>query len=149
MNPVRLEKLTARDMDAVRALFLSVFTAPPWNDDWSDEEQLDHYLRDLTEVRTPLVLGLYEGDELAGVSIGHIRHWCRGTEYFIEEFCVSPHRQGKGLGGTFLSLIEEYLKERGLHQIFLMTERHVPAYDFYRKHGFEELKEHVSFFKEF
>ena len=41
----------------------------------------------------------------------------------------------------------EIIKELGLVQIFLQTESTVPAYEFYQKNGFCELKEHVSFAK--
>lgn len=144
-----LTKLGPADFEDIKALFKSVFTRPPWNDDWSDDEQLNHYLKDLMGTRTPLVLGLVEGGELVGLSIGNIKHWCEGTEYFIEEFCIRTDLQGRGLGSQFLSLIEAHLKERGLHQIFLMTERDVPAYGFYQRRGFTELPKNVAFFKEF
>lgn len=29
-------KLEREDRERIRELFVSVFTAPPWNDDWSD-----------------------------------------------------------------------------------------------------------------
>ena len=38
---MELKELTSADRDAVRALFYDVFTAEPWNDDWSDGAQLD------------------------------------------------------------------------------------------------------------
>lgn len=146
---MHLKELTIENLNEIRELFRSVFTAPPWNDDWSDEEQLDNYLKDLMCVRTPLILALFKEEEMIGIAIGNIRHWHSGTEYFIEELCIRTDMQKQGYGRKFLQLIEEYLKEHGLHQIFLMTERHVPAYQFYKDLGFEELPEHVSFFREF
>ena len=144
-----LVELSINDFKVIKDLFRSVFTAPPWNDDWSDDEQLDDYLKDLMMVRTPLILGFMEGDGLVGVSIGNIRHWCRGTEYFIEELFVRTDMQGKGLGTAFMMSIESYLKERGIDQIFLHTERSKPSYEFYKKLGFTDLTELASFFKEF
>lgn len=146
---MHLKELTIENLNEIRELFRSVFTAPPWNDDWSDEEQLDNYLKDLMCVRTPLILALFKEEEMIGIAIGNIRHWHSGTEYFIEELCIRTDMQKQGHGRKFLQLIEDYLKEHGLHQIFLMTERHVPAYQFYKDLGFEELPEHVSFFREF
>lgn len=146
---MHLKELTIENLNEIRELFRSVFTAPPWNDDWSDEEQLDNYLKDLMCVRTPLILALIKEEEMIGIAIGNIRHWHSGTEYFIEELYIRTDMQKQGHGRKFLQLIEDYLKEHGLHQIFLMTERHVPAYQFYKDLGFEELPEHVSFFREF
>ena len=41
-----LVELSIKDIEIIKDLFRSVFMAPPWNDDWSDDEQLDNYLRD-------------------------------------------------------------------------------------------------------
>ena len=144
-----LTELGAQDFEDIKALFTSVFTQPPWNDDWSDEAQLDLYLQDLMGARVPLALGLIEGDELIGISLGSIKHWCEGTEYFIEELCIRGDRQGQGYGSEFLSLIETHLVGRGVHTIFLMTERDVPAYAFYQSRGFTELPKNAAFYKTF
>ncbi len=133
--------------EEIKALFLSVFTAEPWNDDWSDQEQLDAYIRDLTGQGNSLAYGLYESGNLIGVSMGNIKHWFTGTEYYIDEFCIRPDRQRRGAGTLFLNKIENAIRDMGLKQIFLQTESTVPAYGFYRKNGFCELKEHVSFAK--
>ena len=144
-----LVELSIKDIEKIKVLFKSVFTVEPWNDDWSDEDQLDNYLRDIMEVRTPLILGLYDNGDFIGVSIGNIKHWCRGTEYFIEELCIRTDLQGRGYGTAFFTLIEDYLKERGINQIFLHTNPGVPAYSFYKKLGFTEVTDLVSFFREF
>lgn len=140
-------RMGPEETEAIKALFLSVFTAEPWKDDWSDQEQLNAYLRDLTGQSSSLTYGLFEDGTLIGVSMGNIRHWYTGTEYYIDEFCIRPDRQGQGLGTLFLKEIEKAIKDLGLTQIFLQTESTVPAYGFYRKNGFNELKEHVSFAK--
>lgn len=148
INFYNLKELTLKDFDAIKKLFKEVFMAPPWNDDWSDENQLNEYLLDLMEVRTSLVYGLYVKEVLTGVSIGNIRHWWGGTEYHIEELFIKTSEQGKGLGTKFVDMIEAAIPAKGAKQIFLQTETTVPAYEFYKKRGFDELKTHVSFFKE-
>ena len=57
--------------------------------------------------------------------------------------------QGKGYGSAFLSLIEAHLTERGIHTIYLTTDRDVPALGFYRSHGFTELPNDVALYKTF
>ena len=64
----------------IRELFVNVFTKEPWNDDWSDENQLRLYIHDLVGQDNSLTFGLYEGNELIGVSMGHNKHWYTGTE---------------------------------------------------------------------
>ena len=67
MNTV-LKELNRNDLPEIMNLFRETFTGPPWNEDWQNE-QLEDYLRDLTEVRTPVILGMYADDILTGVSI--------------------------------------------------------------------------------
>ena len=117
----------------VKAFFADVFTNEPWNDDWSDKDQLHNYILDLTGQSYSLTLGLFEGEEMVGLSMGYIKHWFRGTEYMIDEFCISRTRQHQGLGTKFMQEIEKYIKSIGLKQIFLQTDRNVPAYEFYKK----------------
>ena len=131
----------------IKLLFKDVFMNPPWNDDWSNDAQLNEYLLDLTGNRNSYSLGLYDGDKLIGISLGSIMHWCTGTEYYIYEFCISRERQGQGLGTQFLHMIEDYMRDMGLDHIFLQTENSVPAYRFYTKNGFSELEGHVSLVK--
>ncbi len=132
----------------IKELFVSVFSAEPWNDDWSNENQLDLYIHDLISQNNSLTFGLYEGAELIGISMGHIKHWYTGTEYYIDELCVSTSKQGKGVGTLFVNEIEKACKELGLTHIFLLTEKNVPAFTFYKKQRFYELKNNVAFAKE-
>ncbi|MBQ3864586.1 MAG: GNAT family N-acetyltransferase [Clostridia bacterium] len=145
---MELKQLSLSDREAITKVFLDVFTGDPWNDDWSDRTQLDAYITDLAGQDRSLTLGWFDGETLVGLAMGNIRHWYSGTEYYIDEFCIHPARQGQGEGTAFLQAIEEYLKQNGIYQIFLQTEADVPAYGFYTKRGFTEQKGHVSFAKE-
>lgn len=145
------KELTSESREAVKALFKEVFTNEPWNDDWSDEAQLDAYLDELTGEKSSLTVGLFEEGELIGLSMGCIRHWWQGTEYYIFDFCIRSDKQGAGRGTAFMGEIRKIAEGRGVTHIFLQTERNAPAYNFYRKNGFEELTGHVSlvrFFKD-
>ena len=144
---MELRVLTAADQERIAALFASVFTREPWNDDWSDGEQLRQYILDLTGSRNSLTLGYFDGGDMAALSMGHIRHWYEGIEYLIDELCVRTDCQGRGVGTAFLRDMEAFLRQRGMKHIFLLTERTVPAYRFYRKNGFIELKDNVAFAK--
>ena len=143
-----VKQLGEREAAIIRELFVSVFTKEPWYDDWSDENQLQLYIHDLIGQSNSLTFGLFEENQLIGVSMGHIKHWYTGTEYCIDELCISTSRQGKGMGTLFVSEIEKACKELGLTHIFLQTENNVPAFGFYKKLGFYELKDNVSFAKE-
>ncbi|HEM3471405.1 TPA: GNAT family N-acetyltransferase [Streptococcus suis] len=144
---MELKELTLADTEMVKQLFLSVFSQEPWNDDWSDEEQLDRYLGDLLSHPGALCFGLLDQGSLIALSLGHIRYWYEGTEYRIEELCIARNYQGRGIGKDFLKRIEEQLIERKIVHILLQTERTLPAFFFYKKCGFRALEEDVTMVK--
>ena len=146
MNVIKLE---SDKFDEIKLLFKNIFMNEPWNDDWSNDNQLTEYMLDLMGNRNSLAIGLYDEDELIGFSLGSIMHWCIGTEYYIHEFCIVRERQHSGLGTLFLNEIETYVKNLGINHIFLQTEKNVPAYEFYKKNDFSELEGHVSLVKRF
>ncbi|MBY4975480.1 N-acetyltransferase [Streptococcus suis] len=144
---MELKELAVADIEMVKQLFLSVFSQEPWNDDWSDEEQLDCYIGDLLGHSRALCFGLFDQEKLISLSLGYIRYWYEGTEYRIEELCISRHYQGRGIGQDFLKRIEEQLERRQIVHILLQTERHLPAFSFYIKCGFRSLEEDVTMVK--
>ena len=144
-----IARLSDTEFETVRTMFRDVFTAPPWNDDWSNEKQLTAYLEDLMLNRNSCCIGMYENDELLAVSLGSMIHWCSGTEYYIFEFFVRRGMQGAGIGSEFINRIEEYAKSLGVTHIFLATDRDMPAYKFYLRNGFDVLQNHVSLVKQF
>ena len=135
---LNLKRLTIKDKEIITDVFTSVFTKEPWNDDWSDTNQLDMYINDLVGQGYSLTYGLFDDAELIGIALGYVKHWYSGTEYIINEFCIKTDRQGAGAGSFFIAEIEKAIKELGIKQIFLLTDSNVPAYNFYKKNGFVE-----------
>lgn len=146
---ITMKELSIEQIEEIKLLFYKIFSDKPWNDDWSDPVQLHQYIDDLIGNKNSLSLGLFENNRLIGLSLGYVMHWCSGNEYYIFEFGIETERQGKGLGADFLSRIEKYAENKNITHIFLQTERTVPAYHFYKKNGFSELKDHISLFKNF
>ena len=138
-----------KNFEEIKFIFKEVFTKEPWNDDWSDDVQLNEYLLDIMGMRNSLIYGFYLNKKLIGISIGYIKHWCSGTEYMIDEFCINTDEQRKGYGTIFVKQIEDLLRQKNIHVIYLITQKNVPAYSFYKKLGFIEQSETISFYKEF
>ena len=134
-------------LNQMALLYKNAFRGEPWNDDWSDEAQLSEYIKEISKNFNALNFGLLIDGKLAAMSVGMIRHWWEGTNYNIEEFCVSPDLQGQGVGSRFMKMIEDDILNRGLCGIFLQTDSDKPSYRFYKKNGFGELDKHVSFYK--
>ena len=103
----RFERIGTDEKESIKELVVSVFTDDPWNDDWSDDRQLDLYISDLIAQDISLTYGLYDVDKLIGISMGYIKHWFTGTEYYINELCIRADKQGSGAGTFFLQKIEK------------------------------------------
>lgn len=142
------KRLNESNSGEIMELFVNVFTKEPWNDDWSDENQLRLYIHDLVGQDNSLTFGLYEGNELIGVSMGHIKHWYTGTEYYIDELCISTEKQGQGAGTLFVGEIEKTCGEMGLTHLFLLTGKDAPAFSFYKKQDFCVAESMVAFAKD-
>ena len=142
-----IQILASKDIEEIKKVFTFVFCQEPWNDDWSDANQLHAYLSDLMGQHNSLTFGLYDENRLIGISLGHIKHWYEGTEYYIDELCILKNEQSKGYGTKFIELLEVELYKRDIQHFFLLTDKDVPAYSFYKKLGFCELESNVAFTK--
>ena len=147
MKNLSLIELNESDLPRMAELYRESFSGEPWNDDWRDTEQLYEYIKDISMGYRAVNYGLLIDGKLAGMSIGKINHWWEGTNYNIEELCVSPTYRGQGIGSKFLELIEQRVREKGLAGIFLQTDNDKPSYHFYHKNGFKDLDEHISLYK--
>lgn len=141
---MQLEKIDMSHYDQVEKCFLTVFTKEPWLDDWSNRVQLKLYLSHLLKKEISHSYGLFDGGDLIGLALGRLKYWYEGTELVIEEFCILPDYQGKGKGTYFLSQIKENLIPLGVKYILLHTEKHLPAFAFYKKQGFTLLENDVT-----
>ena len=134
-------------LPAMADLYREAFSGSPWNDDWSDSVQLTEYMKDISRAYRALNYGFLVDGKLVCMSVGRINHWWEGTNYNIDELCVSPEFQSQGLGSRFLELIEADIRKKGLAGIFLQTDNDKPSYHFYHKNGFTDLDAHISLYK--
>ena len=72
---MELIKLDLSNKNEVKDFFREVFTKDPWNDDWSDEEQLDNYIDELC-VKTEL-----QGQGIGGKFVNAVEEYLLKTGY--------------------------------------------------------------------
>ena len=146
-NKNSIKILSISDFDLIKDIFFTIFTNDPWNDDLSNEDQLNKYILDIIDNKNSLSIGLVTNHEIIGIALGSIMHWYTGTEYYIKEFCIKKAYQNKGIGTIFIKKIEEYLIENKIAAIILSTDRNTPAYYFYEKNNSTELPKSCFFHK--
>ena len=127
----------------IQAIIKDAFAVQPWNDRWDDIDVFHLYIRDIIGNTNSLALGLFDQEELIGLSLGRLKHWFDGIEYCIDDLCVKSAYQGKGIGSRWLQMIKAHAQSNGYKEISLRTNRTAPAYRFYLKNGFQELDECV------
>jgi len=139
-----LKVLSVNDEKKITDIIKTAFAVAPWNDEWT-EEQLHIYFLDIAANSNSLILGYFWEDEFVGVSLGRLKHWFDGVEYCIDDLCVNPAYQGKGIGSAMLEAITKYAGEHNFKEVSLWTERSSAAYRFYKKNCWEESTEWVQF----
>lgn len=137
---MEIRKLSLDNIEEIKALIVKIFSQEPWNDNW-EAGQLHQYVLELINCCNSLPLGLYISGKLCGISLGRIKHWCGGTEYWINELGILPEMQNKGCGTEFIKQIKLLLAQQQIQNIVLLTQKDTPAYSFYIKNGFAELPE--------
>ncbi|WP_430611265.1 GNAT family N-acetyltransferase [Enterococcus sp. DIV0876] len=147
-NNVNIVPWTSTFLEKTVAMYIDVFSAEPWND-LLTEPQITGYVTALMEMNTFLGYGLLnkETNELLGYAIGFVKPWYQGTEYVIDTFLIASDHQSQGLGSSFIRLIEEELRQKGIPTILLDTETAMPAFQFYAKNGFKPLPDNVTLYR--
>ena len=137
---MEVRELDLGDLDRVQDMLTAIFSREPWNDHWEDREQLRQYVLELMGAPNSLSLGFFSGNALIGLSLGRVKHWWEGTEYWIDEFGLLPEHQGKGAGTCFLTMMGHYLREQQVVAMVLLTDRQTSAYQKKKKNRFAEQK---------
>jgi ribosomal protein S18 acetylase RimI-like enzyme len=116
-------------------MYQDVFSKEPWQEN-NNKKEVEDYFVNFYHNNKFVGYVLKDNEKIVAVSIGFLKPWIKGEEYYIDQFYVDYRLQGKGIGTLFLDEIKRDLIERGIHAIILTTEKEYPAFDFYRKNGF-------------
>ena len=137
MSELHFRSMEGADIGACSDLFCKVFSAPPWNEDVSPKEAR-RYFENCFSLASFRGFVAESGGRIVGLAAGFLKPWRKGMEFYLDEFCVAPSFQGKGIGSSLLGEIRARLAEEGVFGAILNTERAYPAYSFYLKNGFSD-----------
>lgn len=135
-----------KDQYEAVALYISVFSAPPWGDVLVEEEIALFFqrLQALNTFRGFVLVDIIT-QKIVGASLGFIRPWYGGEQYHLDSLYIDVAYQNQKLGSYFLTTIKALLQESGVPAIFLDTEKGTDAEFFYQKNGFTRLTESVNY----
>ncbi|MFB9844544.1 GNAT family N-acetyltransferase [Mucilaginibacter ginsenosidivorans] len=141
-----IRPLTQNDIEQCARLYVLAYNRPPWNYNFSHEKAVK-YLTEYTERSRFVGFVLVEGDNIAGAMLGHSKTWWTNDLLYIDELFVAPESRGKGYGKSLLDHAEEYSREQGFEVITLMTNKHMPAFEFYNHIDYIQAEHFVFLFK--
>jgi aminoglycoside 6'-N-acetyltransferase I len=134
------------DIDKCAVLYMQAYNCPPWNYNFSHEKAVK-YLTEYTDRNRFTGFVLREGDDIAGAMLGHSKTWWTNDLLYIDELFVAPESRGKGYGKQLLDHIENYSRGQGYEVITLMTNKHMPAFQFYNHVDYIQAEHFVFMFK--
>jgi GNAT superfamily N-acetyltransferase len=120
-------------------LFIRVFNSPPWNDKWT-VARARKYLANHTKFPGFTAYIARDKNKVIGFIFGQVSQWWHKKEYFIDEICIDPVYQRKGIGSRFLKTVMAALRKRRVNRFALITNKRIGPYTFYLKNGFTENK---------
>ncbi|HWZ15390.1 MAG TPA: GNAT family N-acetyltransferase [Mucilaginibacter sp.] len=139
--------LTNQNLDDCTGVFLKSYNQPPWNYHWTFDKA-KQYLSEYMNCTQFVGFILYDEGEPVGAILGHKKTWWTGPQFMIDEFFISPERQRKGYGKKLLDFCDQYANENGIELLILMTNKYMPAYQFYTKSGYINTEQYVFMFKQ-
>ncbi|PKY10278.1 hypothetical protein B1757_10420 [Acidithiobacillus marinus] len=124
------------DVEEISQVFVTCFSAPPWNEAWTAEAaRACICLKLQAQSRRGYVAII--NNSVVGAAFGQIEGGLNKNKFQLQEFFVLPSVQRQGIGKKLLStLFSELTVAENVGSIYLLTSRSSPAQDFYEKFGF-------------
>ncbi len=135
---IDVRPVAAGEIDACAAVYAAAYSEAPWNEAL-DPGQVRNYIRAFAGRDGFCAWRLSVGGEIAGVALGIVVPCVDAPFLRVEDFCVAPKWQRRGLGGAFLAEIQRQAADMGCDCALLATQPDVPARLFYLKQGFQEI----------
>jgi len=139
--------LTADNLDDCTGVFIKSYNQPPWNYHWTFDKA-KQYLSEYMNCWSYAGFLLYDEEQPVGAMLGHKKTWWTGQQFMIDEFFISSEKQRMGYGKKLLDFCDRYANENQMELLILMTNKYMPAYNFYTKSGYITTEQYVFMFKQ-
>jgi aminoglycoside 6'-N-acetyltransferase I len=140
-------KITKNDIPRCAETFTQSYNQFPWNYNWKLEDAIK-YLNEYVDAPHFGGFMICENDKVPGALFGHAKTWWTDNQFMIDELFIDPGMQGKGYGKLLLKQAELYAKDFSIERIILMTNKYMPALEFYNKNDFNKVEQYVFMFKQ-
>lgn len=118
-------------------LYLRVFNASPWNDQWTVDTAYKR-LGDIYHAPNFEGIAYLEDGRVIGAIFGNCEQFYDGVHYNLREMFIADGSQGQGIGSKMLHHFEAHLKKQGITAIILFTSKENRTSSFYLKNEFKQ-----------
>jgi aminoglycoside 6'-N-acetyltransferase I len=132
--------------DCARLLVLT-YNEAPWRYKW-DQTKAERYLTEYTEAQHFIGFAIYEDNEITCALFAHTRTWWVSDQLYIDELFVYPGKQRSSYGKMLMEQAMTWAQNNGFPTICLMTNKFMPAFEFYNKNGFAPAEQFVYLYKQ-
>lgn len=132
---MKIRVIKRNDIEKCAQLYAEVFSSEPWHENWSPSlayERLMHFYDSKGFVGV-----LAEEKEIFSFALGNIEPFYSGAFFYLREMCTKPNAQNQGIGKKTIKSLEDTLASMEVKNIYLITERSIPAANFYTACGFD------------
>lgn len=129
-----LRSIQEKDIEACAALYAQVFSSEPWDEKWSEGAARERLLHFYYSKGFCGVLAEQEG--VISFALGNIEPFYSGSIFYLREMCRNTNMPKAGVGYKVLAALERELLAQDVQDVYLITDRAIPASDFYQKNGF-------------
>lgn len=132
---------------ACAAVYAAAYREEPWNES-IDPDALQTYLQSYCSRPGLHMYAFLQDNVPIGVALVSIIPSIDSDFARIEDFCIAPGHQRKGLGSRFMALICADLRAAGCDSVLLATQRNFPSHHFYIRNGFSPLDSSIQLYRE-
>lgn len=143
-----IREILPEDQPQLARIFQQVFTAPPWNEHWS-EASASAVLDEWLPLQRFYGLVAVIDEELVGFVFGRLESWDTKQLFYVKELGVLPGLRRAGIGSALTETLEVRMKERGVDMLYLNTLKDSPAAEFYSAREYRASKRMVMYSKTF
>jgi len=127
------------DLRECAKALVDAYNNEPWNDQWTIEkafEKLHCYYK------SPKFFGFKAivDSQVIGGCVGNVEPNFTGDYFFLKDMFVQYAFQNRGIGKMLFERLDDELSTNGIHTQILFTGSETPAYQLYKKYGYEEFE---------
>ncbi len=130
---IQIRNMVEADLSKVIEIFKESFTA--LGEEWSDETALGHIRQSFFEDANWVA---EQDGGIVAFLMGAISVREKGSELFIDNIVVHPNYQHQGIGKLLWGKAEEYVSEKNLTGIRLLSNEAFASYRWYEEMGFKK-----------